>query len=183
MALLAAGALGVHQLRYAIGFGHDSGPVLAAHGHAYLAALLPTATVFAVIAFASVVLGLSDGSAEQRATPTLMRLWLWSSAALGGMYVLQEAAEGALASGHPAGSAAVIGGGAWIGLALAVPVGLLVALGLRGADDAALALARTAAAPGPLLLPAFAGVRTDADARRPASSAVHARGPPLTSAG
>jgi hypothetical protein len=182
IALLTAGALGVHQLRYAIGFGHESERMLTLEGHAYLQGLLPVATAFAIVALASVLLGVSRGAAAG-ASHRVGSLWLRASCALALAYAVQEAAEGAVASGHPAGAAAVIGGSAWIGLALAVPFGLLVALALRGADDAAAAVSRTAVAVRPIASPIFTGLRAAAGFASTPARAASARGPPVASAG
>jgi hypothetical protein len=178
MALLTAGALGVHQLRYAVGFGDDAGQALAAQGHSYLAAALPMATAFAVVALASIALGLSRGGASEYRSLGLLRLWISSALCLALVFAIQESAEGIIAAGHPAGAAAFLGGSAWTGLALSVPVGLLIALILRGADDTA--GARVAIAPPHFFLPVLQGLTALRGAVALATGAAHARGPPAS---
>lgn len=177
MGLLAAGALGVHQLRYAVGFGDHAGQVLVAQGHSYLAAVLPMATAFAVVALASIALGLSRGAASRQPLG-VVRLWASASLCLALVFAIQESAEGIVAAGHPAGAAAFLGGSAWTGLALSVPVGLLIALILRGADDAA--AARPAISPSFVVLPVLPGLRARRGAVAVAIGVAPARGPPAT---
>jgi hypothetical protein len=134
IALLGAGSAAVHQLRYGIGFGNAAPHVLAAHGHGYLAVALPAAMTAALIALAAALQRVAgaprEGGAPQRdgdrVRASLAALWLAAALALALIYGVQETLEG---------SGAFTGGG-WIGLALAIPAGLLVALALRGADAA-----------------------------------------------
>jgi hypothetical protein len=147
-ALLALGGLAVHQLRYLLAFGSGSGVELHHEGHDYLAQVLPILVALAVAAIASrLVLGVlvsrgtgrpfTAGSARYRrdsdgyslCSPTTPRLarGLIYAAALAAVFWAQELAEGALAAGHPSGVAAVLGGGAWIAIPLAVALGLAAA--------------------------------------------------------
>ncbi len=127
MALVGAASAVVHQLRYAVGYGSGAGHALAAHPHAYMSAALPgvlTAVLIALAAFAMQAAGMrrTADSAPVRFTT----LWALCALALAVIFTTQETLEGAGA----------IAGGGWIGLALAVPAGLLVALALRGARAA-----------------------------------------------
>lgn len=135
-ALLAAGAFGVHQLRYVVAHGDGAGTALANEGHAYLAALAPPVAVLVGAAALDFLLALflRSGATEHRYR------WLAVTACLFAVYVSQESLEGLLASGHPAGLAAVLGNGGWVALPLAGVIGLGVTLLLRGADSV---LART----------------------------------------
>jgi hypothetical protein len=141
VALLAAGSAAVHQLRYAIGYGPAADHELAVHGHGYLAVALPLAIAVAVLVLAAVLIRLagggggarpssgprgSGGDARMGSGSSFLPLWLGSAIALAAIYGLQESIEGAGA----------IASGGWIGLALAIPAGLLVALAIRGADAA-----------------------------------------------
>ena len=135
IALLGAGSAAVHQLRYAIGYGDGAPQALAAHPHGYLRALLPGLLTAAVIALAAVLIRLARGGSVDRtrhARPPLLVLWLGCAVALASVFAVQETLEGAGA----------FAGGGWIGLAVAVPVGLFVALALRGAADADVSVAR-----------------------------------------
>lgn len=129
IALLGAGSAAIHQLRYAIGYGDAAPHALAAHGHGYLEIALPGVLTAALIALAGVLMRLARGRhdvdrAEIRAS--LPALWLAATLALATIYGVQETLEGAGA----------VAGSSWIGLALAIPAGLLVALALRGASAA-----------------------------------------------
>ena len=128
IALLGAGSAAIHQLRYAIGYGSAAPHALAAHGHGYLEIALPAVMTAALIALASVLMRVAHGGRVATRGSALSFAWLWlaCSVALAAIYGIQETIEG---SGAFAGSG-------WIGLALAVPAGLLVALALRGASAA-----------------------------------------------
>lgn len=141
IALVSAGSAAVHQLRYVIGYGSGASHALAAHPHGYLSVALPgivTALVIGMVAVTMRALGMrgpvalgpatEPGSrpASAGAGPTLLRLWIASASALGLIFVIQETLEGAGALAH----------GGWIGLALAIPVGLVVALAMRGVEAA-----------------------------------------------
>lgn len=127
LALLGAGAVAIHQLRYAIAYGDAAPHELAVHNHAYFDLALPAVATAFVVALAAVLIRIARGRA---ATPgrrtSLTALWLCCALALGTIYGVQETLEGAGA----------LAGGGWIGFALAFPAGLLVALAIRGADAA-----------------------------------------------
>jgi hypothetical protein len=144
-ALLAAGALAVHQLRYVIAYGHESGPALGEQGHAYLAVVAPAVALLMGLAAAAFVVCLLDarGARVARAEASgPLRLWLLSSVSLLLTYAVQEWVEGQLEPGHPAGVAAVFGHGGWTAALLAIAVGGLVALLARGAAAAIERVAR-----------------------------------------
>jgi apolipoprotein N-acyltransferase len=129
IALLGAGSAAIHQLRYAIGYGDTASHALASHGHAYLSVALPGVVTALLITIAAALMRVARGRhavAAKRAS--LLGLWLTCAFALAAIYGIQETLEGAGA----------LAGGGWIGLALAIPAGLLVALALRGADAAEL---------------------------------------------
>lgn len=148
-ALLAAGAVGVHELRYLIAYRDVAGEQMAHEGHAYLSAITPLLGLFLACALGHFLglLARHPGRARGR-PPDFTRLWSIATGCLLVIYVLQESLEGALAPGHPAGVVGVFGNGGWVALLLALAVGLLVALALRGAADAiALASRRRDARP------------------------------------
>ena len=101
VALLAAGAAAVHQLRYAIGFGHDARHALAAQGHGYLDLVLPFVAAVGLFALAAMLRAPLAGARDRRAS--LARSWATTAIALVAAYVAQELLEGLLASGHPGG--------------------------------------------------------------------------------
>ena len=165
LAAFGAGSAAIHQLRYAIGHG-DAAP--HAH-HGYLAVAFPGLTAAALIALAAVLMRVARRPVpSQPRRASLLALWLGCTFGLAAIFAAQETLEGAGA----------LAGGGWIGLLLAIPVGLLVALALRGADAAAFSV------PGvtlriQVLLPARTGAQA---ARRPARLAtlrIAARAPPL----
>jgi hypothetical protein len=129
--LLGAGAVAVHQLRYAIAYGNAAPDALAAHNHSYFGLALPTVATVFVIALSAMLIRLAHGRAATpgRRTPFAL-LWLCCALTLGAIYGIQETLEGAGA----------LAGGGWIGFALAFPAGLLVAVAIRGSDSAAIAL-------------------------------------------
>ncbi len=138
-ALMPAAVLTVHQLRYQLAFGGHTDARLASQGHAYLGTVAPLAAMLVAIAAGVFIAGLArarrEGEAGERGRPFLL-VWLLAAAALLGIYVAQELAEGMLAAGHPAGLHGVFGDGGMWALPLAVALGTVVALALRVADAA-----------------------------------------------
>jgi hypothetical protein len=152
-ALIAASALALHELRYLVGYGDRAGQAIAEQGHSYLSvagALVAFALALAGVQLAAVLLGALRGSADERRPPFAL-VWALASAALLAVYAGQELTEGLLAAGHPAGLDALAGNGGLVAVPLAVGLGLLVALGLRGARAAIAAVAKRprAAVPRP----------------------------------
>ena len=124
-ALLALGALALHQLRYLLAYGGHAGAELERQGHSYLEFAAPLLIACAVaLVMASVVV-----PALLRLAPTLARDVCGTeraagyAAALLTVYFAQELSEGLLAGGHPAGLAGVLGGGGWLALPLAMALG------------------------------------------------------------
>lgn len=138
LASFGAAVAAVHELRYAIAYSGDGARELAAQGHGYQAALLPALGAAAVTLILATTSRALRGTAEGPPRRSLVKTWALCTLALATFYSAQELSEGALASGHPGGLAAFIGDSSWIGLALAVPAGLLVALAARAPAVAAL---------------------------------------------
>ena len=127
-ALLGAGALGLHELRYLIGYGGDAGRALAEQGHGYLDAVTAVVALTLVAALAALVAALVHGAAAAKRPPRRWRVrWLACSGALLAVFTLQELVEGALSPGHPAGLVGVAGSGGWIAVPLALAIGAAVA--------------------------------------------------------
>jgi hypothetical protein len=173
IALLGAGSAAIHQLRYAIGYGDAAPHALAAHGHGYLTIALPGVMTCALIALSGGLMRVAgarrpdDNGRCVRAS--LPALWLAAAAALALIYGTQESIEGAGA----------FAGGGWIGLALAIPAGFLVALALRGAE-AAESLRTPGAALGAFVVHAAAcGTRPSSLLQRATTVRLGARAPPL----
>jgi hypothetical protein len=134
-ALLGAGALGLHELRYLIGYGGDAGHALAEQGHGYLDAVTAVVALTLVAALAALVAALVRGPGAAKRPPRSWRLrWLACSGALLAVFTLQELVEGVLSPGHPAGLVGVAGSGGWIAVPLALAIGAVVAALLRGAE-------------------------------------------------
>ncbi len=124
--LLAFSAFGLHQLRYELSHGGDSGRMLAAEGHGYLAGALPFLAALAVAALLATVLCARLGSPLARRSP-VARALIYAFAILA-VYCSQELLEGALAAGHPTGLDAVAGSAGWVALPLALTLGAATAL-------------------------------------------------------
>lgn len=151
VALMSAAALGLHELRYLIGYGGDAGSVLAAQGHGYLtfagllAAMLLAAAAVALLR--AMARAHRTGVAAGEELPFGV-LWLSVALGLALIYCTQELLEGLLAHGHPSGViAGLLAQGGWTAFPLALALGLGVALLLRGADAAIAAAARRARRP------------------------------------
>jgi hypothetical protein len=178
VAVLAGGALMLHELRFLLA----PDPHAAEAGHAYMALAAPAVAALIAAACAAFALALARGAGRvDPAPPSFARVWIGASSALAATYSIQELLEGMLAAGHPAGLAAVVGHGGWIGLVLSLGLGVVVALVLRGAH-AVLARPRGALPrrrelpPRPLRPPVRTSAALDAVARHLAG-----RGPPLAS--
>jgi hypothetical protein len=137
MALVPAGALAVHQLRFLLAFGGDAGVELARQGHSYLHSLVPWVVLLIGLAAGAFLWALGRAMGGQRSasryTLSLAALWVVCSACLLAIYVTQEFLEGLLATGHPAGLAGVFGYGGWWSIPAAVCVGLVLAAVFHGA--------------------------------------------------
>lgn len=190
-ALLLAGVLALHQLRYLLSYGAQAHEQLGAQGHAYLAALVSPVLLLlalAILHFGAVLrrawCGASSTTGADAPPPTVRRLWSGASAFLLVAYAAQEGLEGVLATGHPAGWQGVFGHGGWVALPLALVLGLLVALLLRGAAAAVARLVRVRPPGRPRRAPSAvrAAYRAALPAPDPVSRFLTGRGPPLASA-
>ncbi|HLM50292.1 MAG TPA: hypothetical protein VK279_07075 [Solirubrobacteraceae bacterium] len=145
-ALLGAGALAVHELRYAL-----AGPAVSGtEGHDYMAAAGGVAVATLAVAIGLFLARVArPAPGERHAAPARARLWGAATAALLTIYAGQELAEGALSAARPDGPGALLAHGGWIAVPLAVLVGLLVAGALRGAQAVLARAAARRAAPLP----------------------------------
>jgi hypothetical protein len=164
-ALVSAGALGVHDLRYLLAYGGGSSHELSVQGHAYLRFVTPLVAGVLVLAAAAFAARLARAYASGDGRDggplgSTRRIWAFTSALLIAVYACQEWVEGLLSDGHPGGLVAPFGHGGWLALPLAVAIGLVIALALRGAATAiAVAARRHTRLPGvsPLPLPSRIG--------------------------
>ncbi len=131
-ALVSVGWWTVHQLRYLLAYGAGADDALHQQGHAYLGPAAPVLGVLLVLVLARLVVRATLAPAgRSRRAQRLAVLWPACSAAIAALYTAQEAAEGVLASGHPAGMEGVLGHGGWIAVPLAILAGLAIAAALR----------------------------------------------------
>ena len=184
-AALAVGAFALHQLRYALGYGDAALQTLAAHGHGYLALLTPLIALVVALAAGQLLAQLASARRDGRpgrGVGPFGRVWVAAAAVLFCTYAGQELLEGALSAGHPRGVEAVLGGGGWWALPLALAIGLLVALLMRGADALVALVAARRGRPRrrPLTRPALPAL---IDLPTPGGLARHmaGRAPPLSS--
>jgi hypothetical protein len=137
--ILAVGAFGLHQLRYLIAFGGSSSGELAQEGHRYMSDLLPPVSVLLLAAIVATLVRGTEGAAPARA-PLARRIAIFAGALLS-IFAGQELFESLIASGHPAGLAAVLGHGGWVAIPLALAIGLLSALLARALESVERAIA------------------------------------------
>jgi hypothetical protein len=185
-AVVPAGALAVHQLRFLLAFGGGANAQLARQGHSYLHSLVPWIVLWLGVAVGGFLRALGRALGGHRSVPrytlSLAALWAACSACLLAIYVSQELLEGLFATGHPAGLAGIFGYGGWWSIPAAACVGLVLAAMFHGTswvlDEVAKRHAiiprlprRPAASPRPadLLLPRLA----------PLAGGWSGRGPPV----
>ncbi|MEA2443181.1 MAG: hypothetical protein QOJ12_473 [Thermoleophilales bacterium] len=130
-ALLAAGSLAVHELRYVAGWG-DPGAV---GGHGYLAVVAPLVALLLALACGIWLARIGRAVTTPAGRGTLT--WFGASVALLGVYVVQETLEALATSGHPD----LLARSGWIVVPIAIAVGGVVALLLHGAHAAEAAVA------------------------------------------
>jgi hypothetical protein len=169
-AVIAASALALHELRYMIGFGDHAGEALAARGHAYLPFAGGLAGLLLALAGAQLLLALERArrTAQGERPPSFARLWLGLAAVLLLVYSGQELLEAALSRGQHLGPAVPFAEGGWSAVPLALAIGALAALLLRGASRA-VALVAERVRPRRLRVPPLSVPRPAAPARVPAA--------------
>jgi hypothetical protein len=169
VALLSAGAIGVHELRYVAGYGGSADEALAEQGHSYMSMVLALTVLLlglTAVRFAASAIRASRGELPVRRAPRLTASWASFAGALASIYVLQEGFEGSYSAGHPSGLVGIFGHGGWTALIFAALIGAVLAVITRIAHGAIEQIARYAArrtrgkpapAPRPALLhlPAF----------------------------
>lgn len=138
-ALLALGALAVHELRYVLAYGSHAQQAMASQGHGYLGELTPAIVVLALSAILGRLVAAAFGRGAGNGRPTtLARSAAFFATALTLIFSVQELVEGAFFAGHAGGLAAILGEGGWIALPLALAIGALAALAdrlLAGAEQ------------------------------------------------
>jgi hypothetical protein len=136
-ALLAPAAFAVHQLRYLLAYGGDTGQALLHTGHAYLHSVVPWIVALVALAAGAFLrsLGRALGGRVTRGGQTISfaGLWLACTACLVVIFAGQEFLEGLFATGHPAGLAGIFGYGGWWAIPVSLCIGLALAACLYGA--------------------------------------------------
>jgi hypothetical protein len=180
VALLVPGALALHELRYRLGYHEHADAALVAHGHAYLPAAEALGALLLVVLATGWAVALARGRATGAAPPRRagQGTWLTMSVALLAVHLGQEWLEEALAASDGAGHLLEHGG--WLAPLLALGIGAVLVLLLRGADRAAEVTARrrarrlagaapeaVAAAPAPPARPALAVLARGGAGRAP----------------
>jgi hypothetical protein len=135
-AVVPAGALAVHQLRFLLAFGAGANAQLARQGHSYLHSLVPWIVLLLGVAVGGFLRALGRALGGHRSAPrytlSLAALWAACSACLLAIYLSQELLEGLFATGHPAGLAGIFGYGGWWSIPAAACVGLVLAAMFHG---------------------------------------------------
>jgi hypothetical protein len=127
-ALLLLAVTGVHEARFRLLVPQHAGESLASLGHGAGGAGAVLA-ILASVTFAALVLrALAAPAATSRPRASFGGAWLAATLAIAAIFLVQEVAEQLLSSGA---ADAGVTDGLWVALALAVPAGLMVALGLR----------------------------------------------------
>jgi hypothetical protein len=175
--LIALAALALHELRYLIGYGGHAGEALRVQGHGYLPAASFAVLVLLAIGVGHLLLAFRRAlrSATASPAPPFGLLWLASLSGLLTVYCSQELLEGVLSTGHPNGLAALAAGRGWSALPLAVALGALVALALRGVAAVEARVAAHARAPHDLPARPSRARRRRPDAERPSISVLAAK--------
>jgi hypothetical protein len=132
--VLMIGALALHELRYAIGYGSGAEEALARHGHAYMEQLVPVLVALSVALVAAAVLGPLTRRVPPGGPGSLLRRAGLYAGLLLAVFCAQELAEGWLAAGHPTGFEALLGHGGWVAVPLALGLGAVAALATRGLE-------------------------------------------------
>lgn len=165
LALVPAGAIAVHQLRYVLAFGPNARHELTMEGHAYLHAVAPWALLLAAIALVAMLARLlrawdgptdADGSIPPARRWSAGFAWTALTAALIACFVAQELLEGLFETHGANGLTRVFGDGGWWALPAAATVAALLVLALRGEDAlvATLTARRLTEADAPVPAPA-----------------------------
>ena len=127
---VAGGAFAVHELSYLAGPGAADSAAL--QGHSYLSGLLPVLAVLAALTLLATVEGGLAAPRARRSSP-LGRILTYAAAILG-VFLAQEAAEGLLVGGDPAAIATLLAHGGIVAAPLALGFGTLAWIAVRGLE-------------------------------------------------
>jgi hypothetical protein len=147
IALLSAGAFGLHQLRFLAGDPSHTHGALSGHPHAYMPfvfALVALLFLASLAHFVSSLMLARSGELPESRPLRFAKAWPWATVVLLGIFVTQESFEGALLGGHTSGAHGLFGHSGWTVFVFAPLLGALIALVMRGANSMLLAAARRA---------------------------------------
>lgn len=123
-ALLLAGAVCLHWLRYLVSYGGSAADELHRQGHGYLSELLPGLLGLCLsLLVMSLVLGAFKSSARAAGSHLRAAAAIFAAGILV-VYGAQELAEGVFATGHHAGFQAVTADSGWVAIPIALGLGL-----------------------------------------------------------
>lgn len=140
--LIALGSWIVHQVRATVMLGDTSTAHALAHAQQHAELVGPMLVWINAIAAASWALSLRRDQAVTTRRVSFRGTWIRTSLVLLFIFFTQETLEGLLAPGHPPILAGTIGGGGWIVIPLALAVGALIALAVRGGRAIRVAIVR-----------------------------------------
>jgi len=144
-ALIAGGALSVHELRFLLAPAGAAESFSAGHGYLPMAGFVVAVALAAALAHLAAVAGRAIQTCRHEPGGSgFAATWLAVTLAIAAVFLAQELVEAALTGRASQGLVAVLGSGGWVALPLAVAVGALVALALAGARAAVAAAARRA---------------------------------------
>jgi hypothetical protein len=135
--LLPPAAFAVHQLRYLLTYGSDTGVELRETGHSYLHSVVPWLVCLVALAAGCFLRkfgrALRGQTSARGFTVSFAWLWLICTVALVAIFACQESLEGIFAIGHPGGFAGVFGFGGWWAIPVSGCIGLVLAVIFHGA--------------------------------------------------
>ena len=124
----------VHDLRYRLAFGGDTGRMLAEQPHGYLALLAPLVGLLLAAALGQFIAQWATGpSGSRRLTTSAMSLRL--GGALIAIYTAQEGLEGELVGSALTAPYGLLGDGSWLAPLLCALVAIAISLVVRAADE------------------------------------------------
>lgn len=136
-ALLPPAAFAVHQLRYLLAYGGNTGRELLSTGHSYLHSVVPWIVLLVALVaggfLRSLGRGLGGRGTRSGQTISFTGLWLACAACLVVIFAGQEFLEGLFATGHPSGLTGIVGYGGWWAIPVSLCIGLVLAACLYGA--------------------------------------------------
>jgi hypothetical protein len=146
VALMPAGALAVHELRYLLAYGPHASAALQQQGHAYLHSLIPWIVLSLGLVLGGFARALGRAWSGQRSWSryaiSFTGLWLVCTVSLLVIYAGQETLEALFATGHPGGWVGIVGFGGWWAVPASLCVGLVLAAAYHGARWVLAATAR-----------------------------------------